>query len=204
MAEKVILADGTEREIPTQEELTALAEKAKAADELATAKSTLEKEIEELKEGTSPNWKEVRAKLRELDELKANSGQAQNKGPSIADLEKLTNAAVSRKLLDAKVVDSFSKYDQETRSKAKEVFDALTLNKEVKEDSLDNYITMALRAAGVSTDTSANRQNNFAGNGGEPLVPKTPQAGQSDLKRGAEIAKAIGYADEATLNKLVK
>ena len=81
MPEKIVLQDGTEREVPTADEIKALNAQATATSQLQEKAQTLEKELKEAQEGQNPNWKEMRQKMAQLESV---NKQLTEQGKTIA------------------------------------------------------------------------------------------------------------------------
>ena len=119
MPETIILEDGTEKEIPTQEELTALQDKAKSAEELQT-------EIEKLKsDPQEKNWAAIRNKNQRLEAaLKEQGKNIDEEGnitdaPKAIDREEILQEAASRSrqvLLDDYRTRQLSKFSTDDRA----------------------------------------------------------------------------------------
>lgn len=88
MPKTLVLEDGSEVEVSTDEELKALQDKAKTADDLSKQVDAIKAEKIALEEGVNPNWPEVRKDLKRKDSLEKalkEKGLVYNEDGSISD-----------------------------------------------------------------------------------------------------------------------
>lgn len=207
MPETIVLADGTEREIPTSDELAALQEKAGKADSLSTELETAKTEMEKLKEEGDPNWKAMRERIKtvekERDELRSQiekEGAAEGKKFSEEELntlvsERAREVSVSVQLethLDTKL--SALGLDKETREAVKATYDIFaSANKPTNASEVNAMLSKAVNAelgdaagptikkittgAAPRFDQQENKSNSFA-----------------DTERGMQVGKDLGLS----------
>lgn len=206
--EKIVMEDGSEREVPTAEELADLTAK---AQELENIKAEYEKTKAELAQAENPNWKalrtqadQMRAKLAEKGVQFDQSGNPlpDNTVPQITP-EQITNTAKEAAkgfFIEDAVQKSISKLDKDSQAIVKRHYDKLVSGETVDASNVGSYVEMAMRAAGVSSESQRSVSMPSYG-GGEP---KPLSQSQEDLKKGVELANAFGYKPKTDLNKLVK
>ena len=197
--EKILLADGTEREVPTAEEYKALQEKATQADTLQSDILKKEEEIKTLQEGISPNWKEIRAKLAEGEQLKTqlaslNGGTPPAPGPapktmSEEDVQKIATKTTQNTLVEKSVENRLSRLDSQKQEQVKEFYKSLTQGKDLNEQTAQNFLDAAFRAAGLEPFRQPQSfSTNFAG--GEPTAPT---ATSENRAKALDNLKSMGY-----------
>lgn len=201
MPEKIILEDGSEREIPTAEEIAALQEKATAFESLSSEKTKLENQLKELEEGVNPNWREVRAKQKQLETVISNlksQGKIVEEDGTIKDHQapvapedvRGIAAEEAAKITVQNHVDSkLNKYDSETRALVNKYYKKLINGEKVDMSNVDEFLTSAEKAAGISSSVDPlSRFQSASGSGPRESSPK-----KEAVKRGVEVAGALGY-----------
>jgi len=197
------MEDGTEREVPTADELAALTAK---ATELDTVKAEYEKTKAELAQAENPNWKalrtqaeQMRAKLAEKGVQFDGSGNPLPEG-QVAQVkpEEIFNTArdaAKGVLIEDTFNKSIAKLDKDSQSLVKRHYDKLTSGETIDSGNIDFFIKAAMGAAGVTTAPVRSSGNMY---GGEPGVPSEAQATK---QRGLEIAKELGYKIKTDISK---
>lgn len=183
MPETITLADGTEREVPTAEEVAALQTKAQSAESIQAELAKKEEELKVLSEGVSPNWREIRQKLDDAEKLKKtlqDSGKALNPDGQIVDQPKsvttddiaaIASRVTQKTLVQEHVNSKLKNLDQSTRAQVESFYNALTNGKELTSETANNFLEASLRAAGVEQPKAPSSFSNNSLNGGEPARP---------------------------------
>ena len=156
--EKIILQDGTEREVPTAEELAELTKKSESADELTTQNEEYKTKIDAFDtDPANKNWKELRdvnSKLRTA--LKDSGKDVSDDGTITEKSEALTaeqireeaSSATKKTILDQQKNDLFSKItDEEQKKVVEHYFDKLSSGEELDFNGVSKVFTEAQRLA---------------------------------------------------------
>lgn len=154
--EKIVLEDGTEREVLSADEVKALNEKAALADKTAEDLKKLEEAKKELESQVNPNWQEARKKMKTMeDKLKEKGVQVNPDGTVIEAKKELTHEdiintateAASKTFLENQRSALLSKYDTETRKVIDHYYNKLTAGEKVDATTLEKFVTDAVRMA---------------------------------------------------------
>lgn len=208
MPEKIVLEDGTEREIPTEEELKALNEKVATSEQSLTE---LQKElglqegasivdsIKELKESANPNWPAAREKMKKLQQV------AKDKGINVDDSGNIVeNNTIRPEDLDAKIQQksteiSFNNKKEEVLSKYKEEDKKVVehyLNKLMtgEEPSISNLIKFQKEAERLAFPNEIDPMKQvFNTTGG---APRTGAPAGQPSAGAVEMGKLFGHTEE--------
>lgn len=157
MPESIILEDGSERSVPTAEELSTLQE---AATKKAELEAELVKQREELekiqKDPVQANFRKTReiidrlsGKIKELGHDVDADGNIIQKKADVDRDEILSEAEkrTKRVLVDNAVADYLSKFDKDTQEVIKVKFQKLSSGEEVGLDNVRSYLDEATRIA---------------------------------------------------------
>ena len=213
MPETIELADGTEREVPTAEELTNLQaghdanigkrDAVKEYNELTTALElkegeTVQNRIDSMKEEANPNFAKLRTKMKALEvAAKASGVELDDDGNAKEKNETLTKEDVSNIFLKqsektaseafkANALKGFDKNDSKTIG---EVFDKISSVGGTLEENMELAIEKVLPGRGGD---ALNQVINNGGGGG----PKPAKAGEASQEIKEFGANALGLTDE--------
>lgn len=222
MPEKIVLEDGTEREVPTEEELNNLKAghdanlaKRETVKEFNTIKEelglqegeSLKDKLEELKQDANPNFKALREKVKRLTKAAKESGaEVDDEGNPIEKQQSLTpeqvaelsNKTFDQRQIEANKVAALSKFSPEDAKSIGAIFDKIhPLGGSFEEN-------MNLAIAKILPDEAPNTFNNVitAPGGGAPRI-KTDQKGEvsNELKTFANDKLGLTEEDFNLLNK---
>lgn len=205
MPRKVILEDGSEIEVPTDEELADLNSKATKAAELGTEVERLKKESEN-KENL--DWRLARKKMQKLEEQIQATGKKVNDDGTIVDpttvidtqeiLKQATEIATKTSneiALNRYRDEMLNSFDEETRKVVKHYYDKLSAGEELSFDRIRTLVSEAsLHATPQGSSTATVRSG--SGGGAPPRIKydangnisKTPF---SDTDEGRNTANEI-------------
>lgn len=215
MPEKVVLENGTEREVPTAEELknlqaghdANLAKKPiveefnKVREELGVEEgASLADKIAVMKEESNPNWQKARAKISAMEKVLNEQGVKVKDDGTVVKKEEITQeelAKTTESLVDKKFADkerevALSQFNSEERKSVEPLLNKLmAVDGKLKEN-------IAIVTEKLFPDRKADPvQDAFYNTGGSPPVVKT--AGKID----PTIASSFGITEE-DLNKYDK
>jgi len=209
MPEKITKDDGTEIEVLTSEEQTALQEKATLADTLQATVDTLTAEKTKLEEANPEvkNWK----KLREVnDNLKAAmtaQGKIVSEDGVVSEAPKTLTAeevaaqatsAANNVLLTDRRRQAFAELTEEEKPVAELYYKKLTTGEEVTSENVEKLIADAKRMAVPPVDKVG---TSIAG---APPILKDPNKQSFDeTEKGQDIANEI-FGDNSFAKKEVK
>lgn len=211
MPDKVTLADGTEREVPTADEMTALQTKAAKADELdGTLKTlnttlgvpegqTLEEYAQELKESANPNWPKVRAALKQRDAI------LREKGIEINEAGEITNKPAGVSAEEAKTIAQQTIVEASANTTKSQLLSSITDagEREVVKTYLDKLMALGGTAEEnfdlAYSKAFPERRNDsvrsaMATTGGAPRISSGGQKDYSETEEGKDLAKSIGLS----------
>ena len=192
MPETIILEDGTEREVPTKEEMESLQASADKVKEFSD-------QIEELEAGTNPNWPEIRQKLKKLDALEASGKEIGDEGEikeknipfSQEDAQKISEQTTHKMIMKEKVNTYLASIPEEKRQTVEETYNKLTVGQEVNSQNMDDFMTMAKGAVGITDSNLAHKLNSPAhGSTNLPSSQVTDNYAESDS--GKDMGKKMG------------
>ena len=209
MPEKIVLQDGTEREIPTAEELKSQneqADKAKVVDgirkELGLADDAdLTSAIKEAKESSNPNWAAARQKMKILqDAAKAKGVEIDDAGNILdkpvgikaEDVSKMVSEKTTEALFIAERDRALSKHSVEDKKVVEHYFNKLMTG---EDKSVANILKFTKEAESLAfPDRRIDPiKNAFNSSGAGPRYGA--QAGQVN-KSAVEMGAAFGNSEE--------
>ena len=212
MPETIILEDGTEREVPTSEELDAFKASGEEALKLKIDLEANNKTIEDLKANQDPNYKKLREALVYKDTIINNlkeEGKTLDENGKIVDAEQKVDAndiikqatesskkAVIDSLIAEKKNKLLEKYDDDQKGMINHYFDKLTAGEEVSLDKVENIFN---QAAGVALPPEDIKTPNV--NGNAPSFNTTNKKNDfAESDEGQAVLKEI-WGDKAYTNK---
>jgi len=193
---KFTLEDGTEIEVPTDEEIAEFKAKAEVNEELQTKVTEFEAaKAEEEANPTNKNWKELRDSNKKLKEaLKAEGKEISEDGAVKEQTESITMEEIqseSRKAARSELLDNrkstlLKKFDDEQRKVVEHYYDKLSAGEELDIESVDKYIGEAEKLA--NPDTAGSNVKTTINNGVPNLIrdDKDSFANTPDGKRLAD------------------
>lgn len=195
MAEKIILQDGTEREVPTADELAAFT---KAQQDLATAQAELAK----FKDNPADkNWRALNEKADRLKAALIAQGKEvgedgtvteKTKMPTFEEIEAKTRSITSEMLLGQQKNTMLSKFDPETKKVVEHYYNKLVTGETVTPENMEKFISEAAKLAIPESAT----QKGFSVNGQPPRFKTETGSGFGDTDLGKQLAKEIFGVDE--------
>lgn len=204
MPEKIILQDGTEREVPTAEELAALQQASTKVVELETSLKTKDEEhankVKELDEMINPNWKAAREKIERLEKLEAQGktldgeGKVVDKSPQINPDELVTKAVEAGKsaamtaLLDERKKTLLGKYDKDTKTVVEHYFNKLITGEQLNLDNMEKFMK---EAEGLANPQALPNNLPPAPNGAPPRFQSADGKSFAESDQGKNIANEI-------------
>lgn len=203
MPKKVKLEDGSEIEIPTEEELKGLNEKASKSDELSKKVSELEADSQ------NRNWSALRKQNEKMKELlKSQSKEIDEEGNikdfaktfSQEDVQKMVQESTNKALLEQHINMSIRGLDENKRKVVLANYGKLSTGEDVNLENVDNFIKSAMSASGISTD--ANNLSAALGSSA-PYSRGVAPAGDKD-KGFAESEAGKGLANSLGIETEVK
>lgn len=209
--------DGNEHELPSQEEIKELQEKAEKAGELdkftkleadlrkaleIDEKADLTKAVKEAKEAANPNWPATRAKLERMETfVKSNFKDAKIKDDGEVELEEKIDMktveekakkAATETILGSEINKHLQKYPENEREVVKKYFDKLTNGEEVNSENIPEYMTQSANAAGLGVK----RDSGFNLEGGAPKLEIKPGENFAETEQGKTAANEM-FGDES-------
>lgn len=202
MPEKITLSDGTEREVPTQEEMTNFQNAHKELETLKpqfdSLKETLELQegesltdkISELKDSANPNWKEARTviknlktALKEKDIEVDDSGNILSKPQSLTreEAEKIAEETYQKTATAGKKAEILSKFQEAERKSIEAIFDKLNAVGGSFEENMELAISKVVPS---QKNNPLNNAVTFGG-GGAPRINKNNKGLSDDVKQFA-------------------
>lgn len=202
MPETIKLADGTEREVPTADEISALNEKAGKVDEL-------EKQVK-------PDWRKAREKMEKQEKLLKEKGvnidengdpitppptgeKIREEAASVYEEKEAEKVEGARKLM----LDNLAGSDENKKKVIEEKFKLVSGGRKITDHSeMTRLMNDAYWLANkTSTGNPINPVHHAAS--GDPSGAPQRTAGTGNRERGAEIAEALGYRFKGDKNKLI-
>ena len=184
--------DGTEVQVPDEQELQALQE----AKSKVEAIPTLEAQIEELKQAANPNFKAIREKEERLKSaLKSKGIELDKDGLPIITPDEEQAKIIDQRVQQATIRSLVNRAAREFGENSEAViakFNKLTAGEEVNEDNYDNYLQEAIRAVGIVEEkpvVNPARKAAFTSRGTAPL-PKEDNFAETN--EGSELGKRLG------------
>lgn len=213
--------DGAEHELPTQEELKELQEKAEKAGGLdkfikleadlrkaldVDEKTDLTKAVKEAKEAANPNWPKTRAKLERMETfIKGNFKEAKIKDDGEVELEEKIDLktveerakkAAIETILGNEINKHLQKYPENERQVVKKYFEKLTNGEELNSDNIETFVLQSASAAGLGTK----HNSGFNLEGGIPKLDIKPGENFAETEQGQKAANQM-FGDESFAKK---
>lgn len=213
MPEKVILEDGTEREVPTEEEFKNLkaghdanlakrpiVEKYNKALEILELKEdqSIEERLAEMKESENPNWKKMRDTLKTLKDVAKGKGIDIDEQGNVVEkqealtadkIEEIASKTFESNQIKAKKQEALSQFSKDDAENISQVFDKL----HALGGSFDENMALAVEKVLPGQSNNLLKQAISSHGGGQPRQPKV---GEASLELKAFGAKAFGLSDE--------
>jgi hypothetical protein len=211
MPRSIILEDGSEIEVPTEEELTDLKSKAEKA-------TTLEADLEKLKKESenkeNPDWRLARRKLERMESQLKEQGKGVKEDGSIIDqpthidpqeiLKQATEIATKTAndvALTRYKDELLGSFDEETRKVVQHYYNKLSTGEELSFDKIRSLISEASVLATPNSTTSAARHG--SGSGAPPRFSFDANGQQSkkpysETDEGRKTAEEIWGKDSFT------
>lgn len=210
MPEKIILEDGSEREVPTEEELESLRKNSEEAERLKKDLEDLEKTKQELEESQDPNYKKMRetlkAKEKTIEQLKE-LGKKMEEDGTISDLEQSidpneiikkaaeeSKKAVFSSLITEKKEKLLKDFDEDQKNVIEKYFNKLTTGEELTLETIDNYFEKAKILANSEVGDNSILNNNISGK--PPVFNTKKDSSFAETDEAKNIAKEI-WGDQA-------
>lgn len=221
MPEKIKLEDGSEREVPTEEELKELNE-IKASHESSKEQveafsklretlgieegQSVEDKIKELKDSANPNWQKFRSNFNAMKKTLKDKGvevdedtgeiRSNEKGLSEERIVELLNKTIDDKLnsFSSKTTkeQALSKFSEEDRSKIEPVLEkVMALGGDIEENLA---IAEAKVFPGRNINTVKNAYNNAGGHGAPMGQGNEDSFDKSDQGQSAASAMNLSFA----------
>lgn len=190
--------EGNTIEVPTQEELDALNEKATKVEELETKLKELETEV-------NPNWREARKKIEGLESYtKKLEERAMKQGLEIGDKKSLTEEDAN-KIAESKVKEGIlNDYRDELlllykdkEADVRSYFDLFAKSGDIasKED-VKKYVQAAGRAAGLTEETNSMGLESPSGGSEPQFKDNTAKKDFTETEEGLGFMKNLGLPKE--------
>ncbi len=210
MPRTIVLEDGTEEEVPTQEELQALQEKASQADTLAKDIEALRVESEDK---SNPDWRLARQKMKNMEAKLAQAGKKLDDEGNIIDT---TSSLSSDQILEqAKTVatqaatsvalnqfkdELLRSFNEEDRKVVEHYFTKLSAGEELDFNKVRKFVDEASRLAQPADSTP---QRVSPGSGAPPRISLDKNGNQakqsySETDEGRQTAEEIWGKDSFT------
>lgn len=155
MPKKIRLEDGTELEIPSEEELKALEEKAQKASELENKFTEAEKKLQEYENNPAEkNWKQFRESSKKREELLKEKGIVIKEDGTVEELNKpdqMTPEEIDRRARNAAMAvsienrkaEKLSRFKEEDRKVVEYYYNKLASGEEMDLSKVDKFINEA-------------------------------------------------------------
>lgn len=214
---KVILEDGTEKEVPTDEELKALQDKANEVDSLKKQYEDIVKEKAELEEGVNPNWPQVRKDIKRKENLEkalkdkglifGEDGKIiddpAKKQVTTDDVDKRATEAATNVLLKNHIETKLLGLDKEVKDAVLLKYEKLSAGENLSSISdVEKYLKEAMQLV-VPAERNVDPQRRGGIHGGVPVFKKTEitestrQMGQAlgisekDYEKSADVSDLL-------------
>lgn len=177
MPKTLILEDGTEVEVPTEEELAELRQKSESVE-------TLTKELEDLKQQagdkSDPDWKLARKKMKTMeDKLKEQGKHVDDEGNIVENQQQVSTDEIIKKAeeaatrtatqfsLDQFKNDMLKSYNEEDRKVVEHYYTKLSAGEDLSFDKVRELVGEAARHI---TPSSAPQHRAPSGYGAPPII----------------------------------
>lgn len=190
MPKKIRLEDGTELEVPTEEELKALEEKALKAQEMETKVSEVENKLKEYENNpVEKNWKQFRESAKKKEELLKEKGiEIKDDGTivelnkaeplSAEEIDKRARAAAMAVTIENRKLDLLSRYKEEDKKVVEYYFNKLSAGEEMDLAKVDKFVKDAAVFLNPSTKN------------GEPSLNGQPPRFTEDFSKRDNFAES--------------
>lgn len=195
---KLFDADGNEIEVPTEEEIKELQDKAEKFKGQEDYEKLKEKLAEYESNPSEKNWKSMRTTVDNLKKALSEQGKNVDVDEQTGEVKLSTEAKFSQEdfdnraraianqaLLDAEKSRSFAKYDNEKRQVVEHYYNKLSAGEEMNIDNLNKFIKEAEKLAGVEIKQTPPSLN------GQPPVFEDQGRGFAESEQGKNIAKNL-------------
>lgn len=203
MPRKIVLEDGSEIEVPTEEELTDLKSK---ADKASTLEADLEKIKKEAENKENPDWRLARRKLERMESQLKEQGKGVKEDGSIVDqpthidpqeiLKQATEIA-SKTANDVALTrykdELLGSFDEETRKVVQHYFNKLSTGEELSFDKIRSLVNEASILAAPAQSSAHVRHGSGAG---APPRISFDANGQQSKKPYSETDEGRATAEE--------
>jgi len=203
--EKIILADGTEKEVPTADEFKALDEKAKTADKFKADYDAANKELETFKnDPQNKNWQQARTTIDRLkDELKKGGKEMRDDGTIVEigktmtfeEVEAKATGAATKLLLEERKREKLSKFTEEDRKVIEHYYNKLSTGEDMSFEKVDKFVTEAARLVKPDMFVSPTPS------GHAPRLPDGTKQNFAETDLGKQVAEDIFGTESFTKKK---
>lgn len=171
MPQTVFLEDGTEIEVPTQEEFDAQLEQ-----KVGETKVEYENRIKELESEINPNWREARQTIKNLREAVAKKGGKVDENGQLTDerqqidlnvIEERAREAARKELISSEIQNRLNQYSENDRDVVKGYFEKLSAGENLNLGNIDKFIEDAEKIA-FGSSSSNNTRNGVLIRGSAP------------------------------------
>lgn len=203
MPRKIVLEDGSEIEVHTDEELADLKSKAERVTTLETELERLKKEAENKE---NPDWRVARRKLEKMEQQLKEQGKGVKEDGSIIDqppvidpqeiLKQATEAATKTAndvALTRYKDELLNSFDEETRKVVQHYYNKLSTGEELSFDKIRSLVSEASRLATPSEQAPSGRGG--TGIGAPPRITFDSN-GQQSKKPYSETDEGRATAEE--------
>lgn len=193
MPRELFDAEGVAHQVPDETEL-------KAYQEAQTKVADLEKQMEELKADTNPDWKGAREKMRvlekEVGEWKAKAEKAgvqtEPKALPMEDLERIADERAEKVFLSRhrdRLIEQFG----DKKETVLRFFNKLSEGEKLDEKKVEEFVIAAARTAGITDDSSPMRRAmSSSGTAAPNFDSKPPSESFADTDGGKALASRMG------------
>jgi hypothetical protein len=212
MPETIVLADGTEREVPTAEEQKAFSEQAEKfkplSDQFETLKTeldlkdgeTITDKLKELKESANPNWQKTRTLIKTLKGIASEKGvEVDDDGNVITksanltaeEAQKIADETFEKRSVTAKKAEALADFSKEDADSIEAIFNKLqTLG-----GTFEENMGLAISKIAPSQVDKFNRAITSSGGGAPRIKPSAGANAMSDDAKNFAKSK-LGLTDK--------
>ena len=189
--EKIILEDGSEREVPTADEWKTTQEKAAQVEALTKDLNDTKAKLED---PANKNWAQLRQKATRAEEELAKLGKALDADGNVVSKQEFITPEKATEIARAAALEVtvgqikdnlLSAFDEETRKTVEFYYNKLSSGEAQTQENVRKFVTEAARL--VSPEASARAANYVPMGGGAPIFKK-PEAGSF---AETDLAKAV-------------
>ena len=166
--EKIILEDGSEKEVPSDEELAEMISASERAKELETKLAETTNLMKELEEGVNPNFRAMREKQKVLIEQLKKDGKDVDENGNIVNhnnnfnteeimkkAEEIGKKSANQAILEERKNSFFNKYDEETKKVVQHYFSKVSSGEELTLDNMEKFVKQAEQLSNVPEEHSS-------------------------------------------------